>query len=253
MIDRDTLGDRLHKEALALGADYFGVADLSPADGFVRELGGKILVSSNSEKPRVARFPRAMSIGVKMPLAIVDQLSRHDDKAVALAYRSHGYEIINFRLDQIASRLSSALQSEGYRSFPVPASQTVDRERHYGLFSHKLAAHLAGLGWIGKSCLLVTPEVGPRVRWASILTDAPLEAAQPLAQRCGACVECVGACPPHAFAGRNFQADEPREARFDVFKCYEYQRQEREQIDSILCGMCVYVCPHGRKKNSTAE
>ena len=234
---KDTLDEHLREEALALGADYFGAADLSPAGELVREQGGQMM----------AQFPRAVSIGVTMPSAIVDQLHRQGDRAVALAYRSHSYDILNFRLDQIASRLASTLQREGCRAFPVRASQTVDEERLYGLFSHKLAAHLAGLGWIGKSCLLVTPEVGPRVRWVSILTDAPLTAGQPLAERCGGCQECVEFCPARAFTGRNFQADEPREARFDVFKCDEYFRQREKQVGARVCGMCVYVCPYGRR------
>jgi epoxyqueuosine reductase QueG len=238
MTTENTLEEYLREEASALGTDFFGVADLSPAQELVRELGGQM----------AAQFPRAISIGVKMPLTIVDQLSRHEDKAVALSYRAHGYDILNLRLDQIVERLYSTLQREGYRSFPIPASQKINEKRHYGLFSHKLAAHLAGLGWIGKSCLMVTPEVGPRVRWASILTDAPLTAGQPMAQRCGECRECVEACPPHAFTGRNFRSDEHRDVRFDVRKCYDYQRMQREDIDSILCGVCVYVCPHGRKK-----
>jgi len=167
------LEEHLREETLALGAGYFGIADLSCALESVEEQGGQMM----------AQFPHAISIGVAMPFAIVDQLPRHEEKAVALAYRSHSYDIINFRLDQIASRLASTLQRAGYRAFPVRASQVVDEERLYGLFSHKLAAHLAGLGWIGKSCLLVTPEVGPRVRWASILTDAPLAAGQPLPER----------------------------------------------------------------------
>lgn len=236
MVDKNALGDCLHEEALTLGADYFGVADLSPAYELIQELGGQM----------TAQFPLAISIGVRMPLDIMDQLSRHDNKAVALAYRSHGYEVINIRLNQITSRLSSELQRRGYRSFPIAAAQTVESEKHYGLFSHKLAAHLAGLGWIGKSCLLVTPEVGPRVRWASVLTDAPLEAGQPMAVRCGECSECVQACPAQAFTGRDFRTDEPRELRFDVTKCYEYQRQDRKGMGSILCGVCVYICPHGK-------
>jgi epoxyqueuosine reductase QueG len=196
----------------------------------------------------MAQFPRAISVGVVMPSAIVDQLHRRGDKAVALAYHSHSYDILNFRLDQIASRLASTLQREGYRAFPVPASQTVDEERLYGLFSHKLAAHLAGLGWIGKSCLLVAPEVGPRVRWASVLTDAPLTVGQPLVERCGGCTECVDACPAHAFTGRSFRADEPREVRFDVFKCKAYLRRRGQQVGAEVCGICVYVCPYGRER-----
>ena len=96
------------------------------------------------------------------------------------------------------------------------------KDRELGLFSHKLAAHLAGLGWIGKSCLLVTLEVGPRVRWASVLTDASLMAGEPLEERCGECRGCVEVCPVGAFSGRSFFSDEPRAARFDVFKCRYY-------------------------------
>jgi len=67
------------------------------------------------------------------------------------------------------------LESHGSKSFPVPASQIIDEEKLLGVFSNKMAAHLAGLGWIGKSCLLVTPEAGPRARWATVLTQAALE------------------------------------------------------------------------------
>jgi hypothetical protein len=61
--------------------------------------------------------------------------------------------------------------------------------------AHKLAAHLAGLGWIGKSCLLLTEQFGPRVRFVSVLTDAPLEAGSPLDKPCGKCQVCIDACP----------------------------------------------------------
>jgi epoxyqueuosine reductase QueG len=233
----DIGASHLREMALALGADFFGVADLAPAQGLIRQLGGEL----------AAQYPRAVSLGVALPSAIVDQLDRHEDRRVALAYRSHGYDAINVRLDQLASRTTSILQQGGHRSFPIAASQTIDGEKHYGLFSHKLAAHLAGLGWIGKSCLLVTPQVGPRVRWVTVLTDAPLETGQPMGGRCGNCRECVDGCPVRAFTGRPFREGEPREARFDVTKCYAYQRIDRERLDSILCGVCLYVCPYGRR------
>ena len=107
------LNERLHQEALALGADFFGVADLSPAREYVERHGGAM----------VAQFPRAVSIGVAMPSAIVDQLPRHrEDRAAAFAYRTHSYGVLNARLDQLASRLASALQREGCRAFPVRAT-----------------------------------------------------------------------------------------------------------------------------------
>jgi epoxyqueuosine reductase len=237
------LQDLVREEALILGADFFGVADLAPAREFIAERGGEM----------VAQFPRAVSIGVMMPSTIVDQILRHDDKTALIAYRSHSYDILNILLNQIASRLAGLLQREGHRAFPIAAAERANGQDMYGLLSHKLAAHLAGLGWIGKSCLLVTPEVGPRVRWASVLTDAPLEAGQPMSERCGTCTVCVDACPPHAFTGRNFRPDEPREARYDAYKCHVYLQWRKEQVDVRVCGMCVYACPYGRKKNDADE
>lgn len=107
-------------------------------------------------------------------------------------YKLHAYDVINQRLDITSSIISSFIQNKGYRVLPIPAAERVDDESICASFSHKLGARLAGLGWIGKSCLLVTPEHGPRVRWTSILTDAPLKpTGSPLEEKCGECTECV--------------------------------------------------------------
>jgi epoxyqueuosine reductase len=226
------------------GADFFGVADLTPAHDAILAQGG----------PVIADYPRAVSLGIALLRAIVDQLPQRASRAVAANYRYHAYDLVNQRLDLIASQLSSVLQREGYRALPIPASQRVDDERICGAFSHKLAAHLAGLGWIGKSCLLVTPQAGPRVRWATILTDAPLRVTgQPMEEQCGDCVQCVETCPVRAFTGRPFREDEPREARYDASRCDRYFAKLREQNAGLaVCGLCLYVCPHGRHSSTAA-
>lgn len=105
------------------------------------------------------------------------------------------------------------------------------------------------MGWIGKSCLLVTPSVGPRVRWASVLTDAPLQpTGLPATQECAGCAECVDICPVGAFTGRPFSADEPREARYDARACETYLKRIDEETGWGVCGLCVAVCPHGRRR-----
>jgi epoxyqueuosine reductase QueG len=164
-----------------------------------------------------------------------------------MTYQSHAYDVVNQRLDQIISRLASMLQRKGHKALPVAASQTVDEERLCGIFSHKMAAHLAGMGWIGKNCLLVTPEVGPRVRWATVLTNAPLVATgKPMDERCSGCRECVEICPVGAFTGQPFHPKEPREARFDAHKCDAYFDELRETTGLHTCGLCLYACPFGR-------
>ncbi|MBN1686671.1 MAG: epoxyqueuosine reductase [Spirochaetales bacterium] len=234
--------DELRILADSMGADFFGVADLSVAQHVILAQGGK----------EVAQYPRAVSIGLKLPNAVVDQLPQRDESPVAKLYKHHAYDVINQRLDQITSRICGFLESRGNRSFPVPAAQTVDETRLVGIFSNKMAAHLAGLGWIGKSCLLVTPEAGPRVRWATVLTHAVLEkTGDPMEERCGECAECVDICPVHAFTGRPFRAEEQRELRFEAHKCKGYLNELTETMGLGVCGMCLFVCPHGKRASES--
>jgi epoxyqueuosine reductase QueG len=194
------------------GADFFGVADLSTVKDTITEQGSSF----------VADYPKAISIGVRLPDAIVDALPDRDNPAVAVNYR-HAYDITNLRLDLLTSKLASIIQQDGYKALAIPASERYDNERICAVFSHKLAANLAGLGWIGKSCLFVTPEAGPRVRWATVLTDAPLEVTgEPIESKCVDCNECVEICPVSAFTGEPFRENEPRKVRYDARKCEEY-------------------------------
>jgi len=233
-----SLNRQIENLAKQYGITYFGVADLSIANSAVLDQGGDI----------VAGYPYSISLGISLIKSIVDQLPNRDRRAAALNYRLHAYDIINQRLDITSSIISSFIQSEGYRVLPIPAAERIDDERICASFSHKLGARLAGLGWIGKSCLLVTPERGPRVRWTSILTDAPLTpTGEPMAEKCGDCTACVDICPVGAFKGRNFRSDESREMRYDARKCEGYFDEMKNSGKLAVCGMCLYVCPHGRK------
>ncbi|MBI5531380.1 MAG: epoxyqueuosine reductase [Deltaproteobacteria bacterium] len=218
--------------------DRFGVSDLSPVRDEIARQGGELPAS----------FPRAISLGIDLAHAVVDALDRREERGVAVAYRRMSYEVINQRLNLAGSRVASLLQRAGHRAFPMTASDRADDERICAMFSHKLAARQAGLGWIGRSCLLVTPDAGPRVRWTTVLTDAPLEpTGSPIANGCGECSECVDICPVGAFSGRLFEVGEPREARFDASKCDQYFKSMYAEADWKVCGLCLYACPHGRQ------
>jgi epoxyqueuosine reductase QueG len=233
------LGNRIRSLSRSLGADIFGVADLVPARDFIHGQGGE----------RAARYPRGVVMGIRLQDSLVDMLPDKDREG-AILYRHNSYDVVNANLDQIALRVANLLQLEGYGALPVPASKRTSEEGICGIFSQKLAAHLAGLGWIGKSCLLVNPDYGPRMRWVTVLTDAPLApTGTPMEPRCGDCTACVDACPIHAFTGRMFFPGEPREVRFDAAACDRYYRKlEKELGFAGVCGMCLWACPHGRKK-----
>ncbi len=233
------MNQQLRNLASINGVDYFGVADLSQAYKAILEQGGSFIAS----------FPFSISIGISLIDSIVELLPQRNEKAVRVSYHHHAYDIVNLRLDITASIISGYLQQSGFRALPIPSSKRVDNERICASFSHKLAANLAGLGWIGKNCLFITPEHGPRVRWATILTDAPLESTGELGQeQCGDCRECIDICPTQAITGRPFRANEQREARFDARKCDRYFDSLEEKNEIAVCGLCLYVCPYGRKQ-----
>ncbi len=243
---RDLAG-RLRGLALAAGAVDLAVADLTPPaiGAAITGQGGEWL----------GRFPRGLSVAYRLQDSLVDLLpAAHREAAVASIYRFHVYQAVNGTLDRIALDLAAALQREGYAALPVPASLTLDRERHLGHLSHKLVAHQAGLGGIGRSCLLLTPQAGPRVRLVTILTDARLVAVAGAthvaagtdeAAGCGSCRACVDACPAGAITGRAFSPAEPRSARLDADACQAYLAARDAEHGSAVCGVCVAVCPYG--------
>lgn len=67
------------------------------------------------------------------------------------------------------------------------------------ILNYRLMAQAAGLGETGLNGLFLTPEYGPRQRFAMLLTDADLEADAPFAPRlCDDCGACLQACPLQA-------------------------------------------------------
>ena len=232
--------EKIRKIALEMGAAYFGTADLRTA---------KNGSTTAYESKLVSQYKTAISIGVPLLGSIVDSLKDTGDLFALSNYRFHVYEVVNPRINDITLNIAGALIKAGYQAMMVPASHTVDGPNLTGLFSHKMAANLAGLGWIGKNCLLITPDRGPRVRWGTVLTDLPVQPTRQAAGKgCGGCTLCVTSCPAGAFTGRSFNSGEPRQARMDAYKCFQYIWQERKQKVGIdACGICVMICPFGAK------
>ncbi len=194
-----------------LGIDLFGVADLSEARDFVLEQGGK----------HITTFPRAVSLGIRLLDAVIDELFRHEDLPAIYTYQGL-YRSVNNNLNRAALLIAKRIQDANFKAYPIPAAQTISPRKLEATLSHKLAANLAGLGWIGKSCLLITPKYGPRVRFATVLTNASLKTGEPIANRCGECKKCVEICPVSAFTGVSFDSSEPRDVRFKAHKCNDY-------------------------------
>ena len=227
--------------AMSLGAALVGVADLK----LLREV-------ETVPEDLLDSYKFAVSLAVKLPTAVFEQIKDAPTPLYAQVYNN-----ANLLLDQIALKLSSHLEGQGYSALPIPASLPLDMERFSSHLSAKAVANAAGLGWQGKSLLIVTPEYGPRVRFATVLTDMPLTADQPLTNRCGSCCECSDACP--AAAIRNVNTDfhySSREEALDFQKCADKLVKEfmlLPRVEKPICGFCIKVCPWGRKQKELIE
>ena len=110
---------------------------------------------------------------------------------------------MNRLIDDTTLQLALFLERQGYRAYPVPASQSDPETGGYrAVFSHKTAAVLSGMGWIGKSALFIHSRYGPAVRW-DVLTDAPLGVVRAL-ESVGS-VPAPGCLPGQAIEGVKWQ------------------------------------------------
>ena len=199
--------------------------------------------------PDLARYHYAVTLMYRLSDAVLDEI----ENAPTYAYFQH-YRAANALLDRCALITCEFLRREGAAAYPIAASQSVhDRgDKYTGIYQHKSAAVAAGLGWIGKSALFISPEHGPRVRLATVLTDAELPCdAIPMASRCGNCTLCVKACPSGAILGKNYVRGMERGEIFDAEKCSRHMKQAFGHIGrGAVCGLCVKACPFGKQKSS---
>jgi epoxyqueuosine reductase QueG len=119
------------------------------------------------------------------------------------------------------------------------------KELPVAFFSHRHAAFLAGLGNFGINNTLLTPEFGPRVRFASILTAAEIEP-DPVLEKplCTRCQRCVKACPVHALDGGDYPA-----GLTDKKACATRSEALSKRFVSP-CGICIKVCPVGEDRRA---
>lgn len=191
---------------------------------------------------------------------------RHLTTAVSIAVRHHPVEIIKTqrvmayshqlyavdkKLVQIQKLVVSLLKGSGYKYLAIPPDTMRSDGRLisklYSLFPHKTAATCSGLGWIGKSGLLINKNFGPRLSWSTILTNAPLDTAVPVNNsRCGSCKSCVNICPAGAIEDREWflGTDKPT---VDYKLCGEYLEKNRKALGKAICGLCIMICPRGGK------
>src|SRR4029450_12852345 len=106
----------------------------------------------------------------------------------------------------------------------------------------------AGIGWHGKSTMLIDERLGTWFFLAEVLTTLELPPDEPVPDRCGTCARCIKACPTGAITAPH---------RLDARRCISYLTIElkgsiplelRRLIgDRIFgCDDCLDACPWNR-------
>jgi epoxyqueuosine reductase len=122
------------------------------------------------------------------------------------------------------------------------------------IFEKKIAER-AGIGWIGKNCLLITKEYGSWVFLGEVVLDRELAMDKKAENLCGDCNLCVESCPTGAIV-------EP--GTIDVSRCISYHTIESKEAtpeedrlphgDRIFgCDACQEVCPFNSGVSRTGE
>ena len=116
-------------------------------------------------------------------------------------------------------------------------------------------AALAGIGWHGKSTMLIHPTLGAWFFLAELLTTLPFPADSPLPDRCGKCSRCITACPTNAITAPH---------QLDARLCISYLTIElkgsipihlRPLIGDRIygCDDCAAACPWNRFAQASTE
>ncbi len=142
----------------------------------------------------------------------------------------------------IAVQLAVAIRNLGWE-----AEAHIDA--HYKVVC-PLVARDAGLGEIGRMGLLMTPELGPRVRLAVVTTTMPMTV--DVAKRdntvldfCRICRKCAQSCPAEAIpSGEPVPVEGVRRWRINQEKCFTYWCAVGTD-----CGRCIRVCPYAHPDN----
>ena len=144
------------------------------------------------------------------------------------------------RTQELAEWTAGFIIEKGYKAFAQSDGNLIngyfEQATKTTVLPHKKIAILSGMGWIGKSNLLVTEEYGSALCLCTVLTNAPLSTEKrPMTMpKCGECTVCKDICPTNVIHGTTWQPGMNRDLIVDVYHCE-------------CCLKCLVHCPWTQK------
>jgi ferredoxin len=215
---------RIKGFARYLGADLVGTTKLNPA--YIYSHIGRSQGPWGA--PIQLHHHNAIAVAVEMDHPMI----RHAPDSATMTETAFKY----FEAAKIAMAVARYIHFLGYE-----ARAHVDG--NYRVMCGPIAVD-AGLGELGRSGLVITPEFGARVRLAVITTNLPLIHDKPIVfgvqDFCTFCRKCAANCPSGAI-----KSDEK-----EVYKGVEKWQSNQEscyrfwRIQGSDCSVCIRVCPY---------
>ena len=169
-----SLSDELTSFLISQGASLVGFADLQELPSKDRD-----------------GLPFGISFAVALDPDIIAGISDGPTKE----YMENLGRVDNL-LQEIGEITVKNLREKGHKAHPHTTPGIENHDTLINKLPQKTVATRAGLGWIGKCALLITPEFGTAVRLGSVLTDAKLDIGVPTNQsQCDNCTACINVCP----------------------------------------------------------
>jgi epoxyqueuosine reductase len=116
----------------------------------------------------------------------------------------------------------------------------------------RTAAVRAGVGWIGKSTMLLAPGHGPWMLLGTVVTDLELEPTGPMNRGCGTCVACIPACPTDAITPEGIDARRCLSAWLQTAGSLPHWIRPKLGRRIYGCDDCLTSCPPGGKALDSA-
>lgn len=248
---KQQLTDLIKKKAHELGFSACGIAAATTLDDHRKALGNWLDEGNHGEMQYMANHfekrldPRLLSDGARSVIVVLKNY--YPEKSLPpeqpylisrYAYGTDYHFVIKEKLRQLQDYISVESGESQYRIFTDSAPVL---ERAW--------ASRAGLGWIGKNSMLITPRKGSYFFIGEIVTSLELDYDQPYGgDYCGDCSRCIDACPTKAI--RN-------DRMIDARRCISYLTIEKKgEIPEEFhqkyrqwifgCDICQEVCPWNR-------
>ncbi|MGK4004158.1 tRNA epoxyqueuosine(34) reductase QueG [Sorangium sp. So ce1036] len=249
--------DRLVREqALALGFDVVGVARADEPLGveharyleFIeRGMHGEMGYLAEYAEQRRRLDTSAILEGARSVVCVGRRYARPKESekrdpplAQSIARYARGQDYHN-HLKRRLRRLASFIRSLAPDALARPLCDVEP-------VMERVWAARAGIGFVGKHGLLITPGQGSYQMLGEVVTTLPLTPDVPIAERCGSCTRCLDACPTQAFDAP-FVLD-PR--RCVAYLTIEQRSAPPEELRLRMgehlfgCDVCQEVCPFNK-------